>query len=540
VETADQVGAVCEVAIVGLGPVGATLAALLGERGVDVIVIEPAAEPLPYPRAIAADDEMLRTMLRVPGLSEPQRLFGGEPRCEVRDARGALLTTVTFGETALGLPGLSFYHQPSLERELRAALNRVPSVRQRIGAAVASVRDMAGGVRLSLDDGAAITARWVVGCDGAGSLVRRERGIVYSGLTFAEPWVVVDIDTPQPLRHLPCFTYLLDPRRPAVNMPRPGGHRFEFMVLAGEDPAAMTAPEHVNRWLEPYLAPLPAAERARLTTVRVADYTFHVRTAARWRDGRVLLAGDAAHCMPPFGGQGLGAGIGDAAALAWRLDEVRRGLSPPSILDAYEQERRPRVAEMIRTARVAGWLLTATSPPRAAVTRWGLRAINAAPVAGRWFRSGGLRPPPRLPGPKSEHLGGRPLPNPRVRTQDGGIVRLDDVLPAGWAVLGLGSDPWQFLGGEFGAALAARDCRALVVCPPGGLAAVAAGSAVPAVEDLDGTLLALWAGLKAGVALVRPDRFLGAVGDEAHVSAAFERLTGRAVPPRTCTAVQAP
>src|SRR3954468_19313164 len=103
-----------------MGPVGATLAALLGERGVDVLVIDPTAEPPPYPRAIAADDEMLRTMLRVPGLTEPQRLFGGEPRCEVRDARGTLLTTVTFGETSLGLPGLSFYHQPSLERELRA------------------------------------------------------------------------------------------------------------------------------------------------------------------------------------------------------------------------------------------------------------------------------------------------------------------------------------------------------------------------------------------------------------------------------------
>ncbi len=423
---------------------------------------------------------------------------------------------------------------------MRAALDRMPSVSQRIGAAVTHVRDVADGVRLTLDGGAPVTAQWVVGCDGAGSLVRRERRIAYSGLTFAEPWVVVDIDTPQPLRHLPCFTYLLDPRRPAVNMPRPGGHRFEFMVLAGEDPAAMAAPEHVNRWLEPYLAPLPAAERARLTTVRVADYTFHVRTAARWRDGRVLLAGDAAHCMPPFGGQGLGAGIGDAAALAWRLDEVRRGLSPAHILDGYEQERRPRVAEMIRTARIAGGLLTATSPARAAVIRWGLRAINASPVAGRWFRSGGLRPPPRLPGPKSEHLGGRPLPNPRVRTQDGRIVRLDDVLPAGWAVLGLGHDPWASISGEFGAALAARECRALVVCPSEGLAAGAAGSVVPTVEDLDGTVLALWSGLEAGVALVRPDRFLAAVGDEEDVSPAFQRLTGWAVPSRTCTAVQAP
>jgi 3-(3-hydroxy-phenyl)propionate hydroxylase len=538
VATAEHLDEACEVAVVGLGPVGGTLAALLGQRGVDVIVIDPAAEPLPYPRAIAADDEMLRTMLRVPGLIEPQRLFGGESRCEVRTAGGALLSTVTFAETALGLPGLSFYHQPSLERELRAALDRVPAVRQRIGRAVTNVRDVPQGVRLTLDGGGAITAQWVVGCDGATSLVRRERGIAYSGQTFAEPWVVVDIDSPAPLRHLPCFTYLLDPRRPAVNMPRPGGHRFEFMVLPGEDPAAMATREHVDAWLEPYLAPLPAAERSKLTTVRVADYTFHVRTAARWRDGRVLLAGDAAHCMPPFGGQGLGAGIGDAVALAWRLDEVRRGLSPPSVLDDYERERRPRVSEMIRTARVAGSLLTATSLPRAAATRWGLRAINAAPIAGRWFRSGGLRPPPRLPAPRTDRHGGRPLPNPRVRTREGQIVRLDDLLPAGWALLGLAGDPWQLVGGELAAALRERECTGLTICAPGGLPSVPAGR--PAVEDLDGTLLALWSGQPGAVGLVRPDRFLAAVDAEAQVAAAFRRLTGQGVPSRTFTAVQQP
>ncbi len=515
----------CEVAVVGLGPVGAALAALLGDRGVDVIAVEPAAEPLPYPRAIAADDETLRTLLRLPGMADPLELFDLGQRVEVRGPRGSLLTTVAFDGGSLGVPGLSFFHQPSLERALRAALGSAATVRQRIGRRVTALRDVPDGVRLTLDDGRAIHAQWVVGCDGAASEVRRDRGIAFTGRTFAEPWIVVDLDCREPLAHLPCFTYRLDPRRPAVDMPRPGGHRFEFMVLPGEDPAAMAAPAQVDRWLEPYLAPLPAPERAGVTIVRATVYAYHARTAGRWRDGRVLLAGDAAHCMPPFGGQGLGAGIGDAFALAWRLDEVRRGLGPPAVLDGYERERRPRVAEMTRTALIAGRLLTATSVPRAAATRLGLRLVAAAPILGSRFRSGSLRTPPRLPAPAGERLGGRPLPNPRVRTLEGRIVRLDDVLPAGWALLGNGGDPWPLVGPALARALRARDCRGLVVWPPGALAAVAAGDC-EGVEDLDGWLLRLWDGGPSTVALVRPDRFLAVVDEAPQVAAAFERLAG--------------
>jgi 3-(3-hydroxy-phenyl)propionate hydroxylase len=515
----------CEVAVVGLGPVGAALAALLGDRGVDVIAVEPAAEPFPYPRAIAADDETLRTLLRIPGMADPIRLFDAGQRVEVRGPRGGLLTTVSFDDGSLGVPGLSFFHQPSLERELRAAVAMAPTVRQRSGRTVTAIREAPDAVRVSLDDGTAIRAQWVVGCDGAASLVRRERGIAFSGRTFAEPWIVVDLDCREPLAHLPYFTYLLDPRRPTVNMPRPGGHRFEFMVLPGEDPVAMAAPGQVELWLRPYLAPLSALARAGVTIVRAAVYTYHARTASRWRDGRVLLAGDAAHCMPPFGGQGLGAGIGDAVALAWRLDEVRRGLNPPAVLDGYERERRPRVAEMTRTARIAGQLLTATSSPRASATRLGLRLVNASPIVGTRFRAGSLRAAPRIPAPSGEHLGGKPLPNPRVRTRDGRLVRLDDVLAAGWALLGNGIDPWPLIRPGLADRLRERGCRAMTVCAPGGLADAAAGCG--AVEDLDGTLLRLWDGCASAVALVRPDRFLAIVGEQAQVAETFERLTGR-------------
>ncbi len=467
---------------------------------------------------------MLRTMLRVPGLADPQRLFEAGSRVEVRGARGSLLTTVAFNASSLGVPGLSFFHQPSLERELRAAVSRAPTVRQRIGAAVTGVQDVAGGVKLALDTGAAITAQWVVACDGAASGVRRARGIAYCGRTFAEPWVVIDVDSRQPLAHLPSFTYLLDPRRPAVNMARPGGHRFEFMLLAGEDPAQMATPEQVNSWLAPYLQALGPAARAGVTIVRATVYAYHARMASRFRDGRVLLAGDAAHSMPPFGGQGLGAGIGDAVSLAWRLDEVRRGLSPPRILDDYERERRPRVAEMIRTALMAGRLLTATSRPRAAATRAGLRAIDATPIARDWWRSGGLRTRPPMPAPGRQRHGGSALPNPRVRTRDGRIARLDEVLPAGWTLLGLETDPWRLVGTGLQPALCVRECRGLVVCPPGRLASLPA-SGCSGVEDLDGSLLALWDGRSAAVGLARPDRFLAAVDEPAEVETAFRRLT---------------
>jgi 3-(3-hydroxy-phenyl)propionate hydroxylase len=506
-----------EVAVVGLGPVGAVLCSLLGARGIDVIAIEPDAEPAPFPRAIAADDEMLRTVLRLPGLADAAALFE-RGRVEVRDAAQRLITSVNFDDSLLGVSGLSFFHQPSLEGALRLALELSPTVEVRYGRRVAGLIDEPDGIRLGLDDGSAITAQWVIGCDGATSTVRRLRQIPYTGRTFSEPWLVVDVDSAAPLEHLPCFTYVLDRRRPAVNMPRPGGHRFEFMLLPGEDPQALAAPASVEPLLEPYLTPLSGDARERLRIVRTAVYTFHSRAAQRWRDGRVILAGDAAHCMPPFGGQGLGAGIGDALALAWRLEEVVRGVSPPRVLDGYEAERRPRVAGMNRTALVAGRLLTAKSRPGSAAATTALRLINSTPWIGAQFRAGALRAKPSSA-----------LPNPRVRTGTGDVQRLDDVLAAGWALLGHGDDPSRLISPATRVRLQARSAATLAVLPLGGLARGELPCA--AVEDLDGSLLALWsrpfarrASARATTVLVSPNRFIVAVGDSGAIDSALDRL----------------
>ena len=521
-----RAGQTTDVVIVGLGPVGAVLAALLGERGIRVVVLDAQSAVTPYPRAIAADGETLRTLLDVLGPAA-RTLFLLDRSVQVRDGRQRLLTTITFPSVADGArnptaqPGLSFFHQPAIERALRARLAQLPSVRLRLGVALRAIRDEPGAVVAVLEDGSTVRASWLVGCDGAASSVRRARGIAYAGRTFAQPWLVVDLDSPRPLPGLDSFRYVLDPTRPAVVMPRPGGHRVEFMLgVLTRMRRWWLAGGQVQRLLEPYLAALP--DRAGVRVSRATGYTFHARQAERWRDGRVLLAGDAAHSMPPFGGQGLGAGIADAAALSWRLAEVCAGFAPPAVLDGYAAEQRPRVQAMTRTALTIGRLLTPTNRGSATLTRAAIRAVSTAPVVGRRFRAGQLRAVAGVPVPSGERArsGGVPLPNPRVRTTDGTLHRLDELLARRWTVLGLDGDPRDLVSPAAVQALTER-----------GAAFHSLGGPDADLVDLDGTLVALWPGRCAGgrVLIARPDRVVAAVGTAHEVEDVLARLTGGTV-----------
>jgi 3-(3-hydroxy-phenyl)propionate hydroxylase len=506
---------VADVLIVGFGPVGAVLATLLGQHGRQVVVVERDAEPYPAPRAIAADDEVLRILACLPGMGD--RLLSrlnGLQRALFVDRRLRVLADIAFGESDLGMPGLAFFHQPSLERDLRAGVATMPNVEVRLGHAVAGLQQDRTGVTVTLTDGARLRARYVVGCDGASSTVRALLGVGYGGATFTQPWLVVDVETATPLRHLPYFCYVCDPSRPAVTMPMPGGHRWEWMLLPGEDRDQLATGDSVRELLRRYVDP------ETVTVVRSKVYTFHARTADRWRVGRVLLAGDAAHCMPQFAGQGMGAGIRDAAALAWRLDEVVRGAADPRLLDQYESERRSHVEAMTDLALLIGRILQTTSPAASGLVRSLLRLAQATPLVSARLSRGDLRPRSTLP-PVSRHgrllpVSGRMLPNPRVRTIAGQVMRLDDLLSPSWLLLAEQRDPTADLDGRARAWLQARDVTALAVVRPGRLPA-AAHLACQVVEDLDGTLLRLLGSarpsrrgsrLPGGVAVVRPDRFL--------------------------------
>jgi 3-(3-hydroxy-phenyl)propionate hydroxylase len=321
--------------------------------------------------------------------------------------------------------------------------------------------------------------------------VRDQAGIAFAGATFAQPWLVVDAATSATgetgvdgtAAGHPTVAFVLDPARPAVAMSGPGRWRWEWMLLPGERPEAMTRPEKVRELVAPWTDP------DLLEVHRAAVFTFHARMAERWRAGRVLLAGDAAHAMPPFAGAGLAMGIRDAGALAWRL----AGAGDPGGLDAYERERRPDVARTTTLALRIGRVLQTRNPAAALVFRGLVRGLNAVP--GLRSRLGDRPiPPRRLPRAVAGPLprAGEVLPNPRVRVAGGPPVRLDDVIGYRWAFLGHGCDPRGTPGTDrHGAVHLALD-----------LPAPAPGC--QALEDLDGLL----EGAPGTVTAVRPDRFL--------------------------------
>jgi 3-(3-hydroxy-phenyl)propionate hydroxylase len=495
-----------EVVIVGLGPVGAVLAALLGQRGLQVVVVERDLEPYPLPRAVAVDDEVLRILSGLPGQQGLLDEVNGVQRAAFVDRDRRVLAEIAFGETALGMPGLAFFSQPRLERSLRQALADLPTVTVLAGRMATGVRPTSTGVTVELADGDHLEGRYVVGCDGAASGVREALGVPYLGRTASAPWLVVDVAVDEPLRSLPYFSFVCDPRRPSVSMPLPGGHRWEWMMLPGEHPERLATPSSVRALLAADVDP------DQVRVIRSAVYVFHARMAATWRQGRVLLAGDAAHSMPPFAGQGFGAGVRDAASLAWRLDEVLSGRAPESLLDGYERERRPHVRAMTRLALLAGHVLQSTSSSGAFAAKALLRALDGIPGLRSAFRSGRARPAPRIPRsglPPGTRLSGAGavLPNARVRTLDGHVRRLDALLGDRWALLAYGRDPvpppnWP----------ADRPTTSLTVVPPGGLRR-AAGLQGEAIEDLDGGLLRLLGRSSDHTCVVRPDRFL--IGVEA-------------------------
>jgi 3-(3-hydroxy-phenyl)propionate hydroxylase len=250
-----------------------------------------------------------------------------------------------------GWAGNWYFHQPILEGVLREGLERFPNVRVHLGHEVASIDQL--------------DARYVVGCDGARSMVRQAIGSRHVDLGLHQPWLVVDLlcDPQSPrVQALPDYTVqLCDPMRPmtVVNV---GGERrrWEIMLMPGDEPDRLTDPDvfwpMMARWLGP--------DDARLE--RAAVYTFHSVVQQGWRKDRLLLAGDACHQTPPFLGQGMCAGMRDAANLAWKLGAVIQDDAPDSLLDTYETERLPHVRTFIELAVKLGAVLQETDREAAA------------------------------------------------------------------------------------------------------------------------------------------------------------------------------
>ncbi|MFZ4758791.1 MAG: bifunctional 3-(3-hydroxy-phenyl)propionate/3-hydroxycinnamic acid hydroxylase [Burkholderiaceae bacterium] len=411
-----------DVAILGCGPVGATLANLLGATGLSVVVIERDPQVYPLPRAIHFDGETMRVFQSL-GLRAPIEAISrpGLKGMRFVNAHDELLLerAGTAAEGPQGCANNYYFHQPELEVVLREALARHANVCTLFGREARAIDAHDDGVRITLDDGETVQARWLVGCDGGRSMVRRAIGASMEDLGLHQPWLVFDAILQRDLG-LPDHTVqFCDPARPMTMVCGTGRRRrWEIMLMPGDDPETIAQPHNVWPLIERWVTPADAHLE------RSVVYTFHSVIANGWRRGRMLLAGDAAHQTPPFLGQGMCAGIRDAANLWWKLERVVRGAAPESLLDTYEAERRPHVHAFIDLAVRLGAVIQATDPAVAA-------------ERDRRFLQGESRvfefPQPALgPGLHEGPLGGTLFPQPPLT--DGRL--LDAAIGNTFAVLG--------------------------------------------------------------------------------------------------------
>jgi len=419
-----------DVAIVGYGPVGQALAAYLGAAGLSVAVFERDRYVYELARTGGIDDEAMRTFQRV-GLAEriqDETFVPGALDCLTVD--GQVLLSWPCGERGpSGYGRLNMWHQPDIDRIVREHVGAMPTVAVHLEHEVEEVVEGDDAVRLTAldrltDERIACEAQYVVGCDGGRSAVRGLLGATFASLGDSEDWVVVDVTLTRDDVELPEETHhICDPRRPVTFIRnKDDRRRWEFMVLPGEDPAEMARPESVWRLLSPWLAPGDAE------IYRCVAYTFHALLADRWRRGRLLIAGDAAHLMPPFLGQGLCSGLRDVRNLSWKLAAVVAGRAPATLLDTYGSERGAHVRTFIETSVAMGGIIQTLDPELAA-------RRDAEMLAGE---TGLMRlPVPRL-GPgllpaSAEAPLGTLFPQPVL--EDGRL--LDDVSGERFTVLGL-------------------------------------------------------------------------------------------------------
>ena len=519
-----------DVVVVGAGPVGLMTANLLGLAGLRVAVFERNRGLVGLPRAIAYDAETLRLFTQVGLFEEIAPGLVRDPHVRHLNARGKALMSVQAPQSIYGHSPLGTFYQPDFEKVLLKGLSRFGQVAVAFEHAVGELEQDGRGVTITIstpERPLKVRAAYVVACDGGTSGVREKLGVKIVGSTYAERWLVVDAIVKN--HNVKGITFTCDPRRPTVELPAVGDRvRWEFMQLPGENEEQLKSDDTV-RALVKSKSGLDAFE-----IERKAVYTFHARVADRWRVGRVFLAGDAAHLMPPFAGQGMNGGMKDAVNLAWKLVAVVRGQASEDILDTYDVERAPVVRKMVEVSRRLGSLIMPTNQIAAAARDGVFACLNMSRRFRAFIARGGFLPPPAihrstLTASGGDALIGQMAPQPKVRTAQG-ESQLDQLLACHqWVALGFEADPALMLSRRDHGILAALDARFISLNSVG----PAKSPQTLALQCHDSGFID-WA-KKHGVrgVLVRPDRFIAArlkADADLPVLSFFARATAAALP----------
>ncbi len=499
--------------VVGGGPVGLLTAILLGRAGLRVSVVERWPQRYPLPRACTIDHEALRILQAAGVMADHADLFepsqGPRGGYQFRNGAGELLRSIDWNRPAeSGWANTNGFHQPDLEAVLEGIAVATAGVTVHRGWTFDSLTQDDAGVSTRVvatdepTNAVTVRSRWLVGADGANSPVRCDLGVDVGDSGFEADWLVIDY-RPLVEEHWDAFVVqYCDPQQPATAVNSgPGRRRFEFMRRA--DVPVEELSQEATAWQ--LMAPWGVTPDTAVLE-RHAVYTFRGRWAQTWRVGGAFLAGDAAHLMPPFLGQGLCAGLRDARALAWRLGMVHAGLAAPSVLDSYGPERAGHVREIIDEAVAAGRVICELDPARAAVRDAELKRQAATAVEPPHPRLG--RPSLTVP---SGGVEGRLAPQGRIRAA-GHTGLFDDVVGGDWQLVSRAGDPGRLLDEETVSWFHKIGGSIADVSPNG------------PVQDIDGAYERWFSRYGYDTFLARPDFFVFWAGDHTDIPRLVSRL----------------
>ncbi|GAA4472588.1 bifunctional 3-(3-hydroxy-phenyl)propionate/3-hydroxycinnamic acid hydroxylase [Rhodococcus olei] len=529
-----------DVVIVGAGPVGLMLANILGMYGRSVTVLEALDDLIDYPRGVGLDDESFRTIQTV-GLVDAVRPHTN-PQHVMRLVNGAgKVILVNNPQTdEFGWERKHGFIQPEVDRALYQGLSRWDTVRVLFGHRVEEVVEDATSVtamaRVAGADGEVserrFRAQYLVGCEGGKSPTRKRLGVKFEGESPSTRWLVVDVNN-DPLG-TPNVFLGADPKRPYVSIGLPHAvRRWEFMLHDDESEDQVTDPAFVNSLLAEHV-PDPST----LEYIRRRVFTHHGRVASHFREGRQLIAGDAAHLMPVWMGQGWNSGMRDATNLGWKLATVLSGQADDALLDTFTDERKEHAKAMVDLSLTFGRFIKITNPVAAAARDAASTALNLFPQVKSYFADMRFKPMPRytrgvLADPTTRTAGraaatltsrlipvrtannkvspvGVQFPQPRVTTTDRSDILLDDAIGNWWSVIVWGNDPTRMLPTKSLDTLATLGARLVAVVPETqrDWAQQYMDAGVLVLGDHTGRLKKWFDDRPTPIVFLRPDRFV--------------------------------
>ncbi|MFF0813934.1 bifunctional 3-(3-hydroxy-phenyl)propionate/3-hydroxycinnamic acid hydroxylase [Rhodococcus sp. NPDC003318] len=557
----------CDVVIVGAGPVGLMLANILGMYGRSVTVLEALDDLIDYPRGVGLDDESFRTIQTV-GLVDSVRPHTS-PQHIMRLVNGAgKVILVNNPQTdEFGWERKHAFIQPEVDRALYNGLSRFDGVQVLFDHRVEQVDEDANSVtavaRTAAADGTVterrFRAQFLVGCEGGKSPTRKRLGVTFEGESPSTRWLVVDVNN-DPLG-TPNVFLGADPKRPYVSIGLPHAvRRWEFMLHDGETEEQVTDPAFVNNLLADHV-PDPSS----LDFIRRRVFTHHGRVASHFRRGRQIVAGDAAHLMPVWMGQGWNSGMRDATNLGWKLASVLSGQADAALLDTFTDERKDHARAMVDLSLTFGKFIKITNPIAAAARDAASTALNLFPQVKSYFADMRFKPMPRytrgvLADPTTQASGragatltsrlipvrtanskvspvGVQFPQPRVNALTGDNLLLDDAIGNWWSVIVWGNDPTDMLPQASLDKLAALGARLVAVVPETQREWATDGMdpRVLVLGDHTGRLKKWFDDRPTPIVFLRPDRFVAGACLAQHAPATLDAIlaamhfTGRTV-----------